>query len=156
MNQSTIPTLIPATIFLQAVQAMVATLQAAPAVAPKVYRTRLRPLSQQDSTAVVVRLAGSDPDTSVGQGAVMVWGTAVTVECYARGNTLAPADEAVDDLLARVYTRLQQDPSLGGVAGGVTPHSLSVDYDVDGDQTACATVTLLVRHASAPASVQPF
>ena len=62
----------------------------------------------------------------------------------------------MDDLLARVYARLQQDPSLGGVAGGVTPHSLSVDYDVDGDQTACATVTLLVRHASAPASVQPF
>jgi len=150
------PTLTTATIFLQAVQAMVATLQAAPAVAPKVYRTRLRPLSQQDSAAVVVRLAGSDPDTLVGQGAVMVWGTAVSVECYARGNTLAPADEAVDDLLARVYTRLQQDPSLGGVAGGVTPHSLSVDYDVDGDQTACATVTLLVRHASAPASVQPF
>lgn len=152
MNQN--PTI--STIFLQAVQAMVATLQAAPAVAPKVYRTRLRPLTQQDSTAVVVRLAGSDPDTSVGQGAVMVWGTAVSVECYARGNTLAPADEAVDDLLARVYTRLQQDPSLGGVAGGVTPHSLSVDYDADGDQTACATVTLLVRHASAPASVQPF
>ena len=152
MNQN--PTI--STIFLQAVQAMVATLQAAPAVAPKVYRTRLRPLSQQDSTAVVVRLAGSDPDTSVGQGAVMVWGSAVTVECYARGNTQAPVDEAVDDLLARVYTRLQQDPSLGGVTGGVSPLRLSVDYDVDGDQTACATGTLLVRHASAPASVQPF
>lgn len=145
-----------ATIFLQAVQALVATLQAAPAVAPKVYRTRLRPLAQQDSTAVVVRLSGSDPDTSVGQGALTVWSTAITLECYARGSASAPADETVDALLAQVYARLQQDPSLGGTAGGLTPHSLALDYDIDGEQTACATLTLLVRHASAPASVQPF
>jgi hypothetical protein len=84
-----------------------------------------------------------------------VWGTAITVECYARGTTQAPADEALDALFTRVYARLHGDPTLGGAVGGLSAETLSLDYDVDGEQTACAMLSFVVRHASRAALVQP-
>lgn len=143
------------TAFASVIGAMQAALQAAPAVSPNVFRARARVVPQQMATAIVVRPGQAERDSSVGQGAVAVWLTAVAVDCYARGTTASPVDDAVDALIGNAVDRLQQDPALGGLVGSLDPQAITWDFDVDGEQTACATVTFYVRHATAAASLLP-
>lgn len=72
--------------------------------------------------------------------------TILAVECYARGAAGVSPDLAVDALLAAVYGRLAADPSLGGLVQDLEPTSINFDFDVDGESSACATLTYLVRH----------
>lgn len=143
------------TAFARAVRAMQESLQAAPAVSPNVFRARARVVPQQMATAIVVRPGQAERDASVGQGAASVWLSALVVDCYARGSTANPVDDAVDDLLGAAVERLLQDPTLGGLVGSIEPQGIAWDFDVDGEQTACATVTFYVRHATAAASLSP-
>jgi hypothetical protein len=138
--------------FAQVLGAMQAALQAAAPVSPNVFRARARVVPQQMATAIVVRPAQAERDASVGQGAKALWLTAVAMDCYARGSAANPVDVVVDDLMGAAVQRLMQDPSLGGVVGFIDPQAVSWDFDVDGEQTACATVTFYVRHATAAAS----
>ena len=73
----------------------------------------------------------------------------VALECYARGTASAPVDVTLDALLGDAVARLMADPSLGGLVGFIDPQSVDWDFDVDGAQTACATVVFAVRHATA-------
>ncbi len=143
------------TAFARAVRAMQESLQAAPAVSPNVFRARVRVVPQQMATAIVVRPGQAERDASVGQGAASVWLSALVMECYARGSTVNPVDDGVDDLLGAAVDRLLQDPTLGGLVGSIEPQGIAWDFDVDGEQTACATVTFYVRHATAAASLSP-
>lgn len=140
------------TAFASVIGAMQAALQAAPAVSSNVFRARARVVPQQMATAIVVRPAQAERDASVGQGAMALWLTAVALDCYARGTASNPVDVAVDELMGAAVQRLMQDPSLGGLVGSIDPQGVSWDFDVDGEQTACVTVTFYVRHATAAAS----
>lgn len=140
------------TAFAQVLGAMQAALQAAAAVSPNVFRARARVVPQQMATAIVVRPAQAERDASVGQGAMALWLTVVAVDCYARGSAASPVDTAVDALMGAAVQRLMQDQSLGGLVGSIDPQAVTWDFDVDGEQTACATVTFYVRHATASAS----
>ena len=141
------------TAFASVVGAMVTQLQATPAVSAQVDRVRLRPVAKQALTAVVVRPQGAERDTSVGQGVVGIWATGVTVECYARASASTSPDLVVDELLQAVATRLQSDPTLGGLVGGIELSAVAYDFDVDGDNTACVTLTYQIRHATAANSL---
>lgn len=143
------------TAFAQVLGAMQAALRAADPVSPNVFRARARVVPQQMATAIVVRPAQAERDASVGQGAMVLWLTAVAMDCYARGSASAPVDTAVDALMGAAVQRLMQDPSLGGLVGSIDPQAVTWDFDVDGEQTACATVTFYVRHATAAASLSP-
>jgi len=141
------------TAFASVVGAMVAALQAAPAVSTHVFRVRLRPVAQEWSSAVSVRPLGAEPDMSVGQGVVGIWATAVAVECYARSGAATSPDVAVDALLQSVTTRLAENRSLGGLVGDLTLSAVAYDFDVDGENTACVTLTYQIRHATAANSL---
>jgi len=143
------------TAFASVVGAVVAALQAAPAVSAQVDRVRLRPIAKESATAIVVRPLGADADTSVGQGVVGIWATSVTVECYARSGASVSPDVAVDTLLQDAATRLYQNRSLGGLVGDLTLSTVAYDFDVDGDNTACVTLTYQIRHATAAGSLLP-
>lgn len=136
------------TAFAQIVLAMQAALQSAPAVAPHIMRARVRQLPEQMATAVVVRPLRAAVDTAVGAGTPLVWATGVQVECYARGSVGCPVDVTLDALLERTVTRLRQDCTLGGLVGDLEPKTIDWDFDVDGAQTACATVIFNVPHAT--------
>lgn len=143
------------TAFASVVGAVVAALQAAPAVSAQVDRVRLRPVAKESPTAVAVRPRGAKADGSVGQGVVGIWATAVTVECYARSNASTSPDVAVDALLQDVATRLFQNSSLGGLVGGLDLAAVDYDFDVDGENTACVMLTYQIRHATAANSLLP-
>lgn len=143
------------TAFASVVGAVVAALQAAPAVSAQLDRVRLRPVAKESATAVVVRPGGAAHDDSVGQGVVGIWATSVSVECYARAGASTSPDLAVDALLQDVATRLFQNRSLGGLVGDLTLTTVVYDFDVDGENTACVTLTYQIRHATAANSLLP-
>lgn len=141
------------TAFARVVGATVAALEVAPAVAPQVDRTRLRPIPKGVATACVVRILGAQVDQAMGAPAPSVWATQIAVECYARVTSGQTADEAVDALLEAAVARLLADQSLGGVVGSLGLQAITYDFDADGEQTACAVITFLVQHATAYGSI---
>lgn len=123
-----------------------AAMNALKGVVPVVSRVRLRALSASTQSAVVVRPVSSDlfdqPDLS---GYPYAWNTLFAVECYARASSAQAPDVAVDELLADVYSRLMTDMTLGGCAIALVPQGLTYDFDADGEQTVCATLTFIAR-----------
>lgn len=130
------------------VSAMVATLQAAPAVSPQVHRARLRPMAADWATAVVVRPLSVAFEPFAIQHAPFNLDTQIAVECYARASAGTSGDAAVDALMQAVYARLMSDTTLGGLVGDLRPDRLDFDLDADGDNTACATFTFTVLHSA--------
>lgn len=133
------------TLMATATAAIVAALQASPAVAPQVARVRMRPLAAGTTTAVVVRPQAMEVDEAYLAGGIARWQGQCTVECYAKTTTQTAPDAAVDALISATYSRLMADPTLAGAVARIDPVSLAYDFDVDGEQTTCATLVFQIR-----------
>lgn len=142
-----------ATVFAGIVTAIVALLQSGVPVSPQIHRARVRPLPEDWTTAVSVRLEQAEFDRLAIRQAPINLDTTVVVECYARSSTLTP-DLAADALLAAVYARLAADPTLGGTVSDLQPLSMTYDFDSDADRTACVSITYLVRHRTQSLSLE--
>lgn len=137
------------TLIAAATGAIVAALNQAPAVASQVARVRLRPLAANTTTALVVRPAEAQATEQLLSGMPIQWACQIAVECYAKTTTAAAPDAAVDSLLAATYARLMAEPTLAGAVGLINPVGITYDFDVDGESTACAILTLQVRQTAA-------
>lgn len=142
------------TMFSATVAAIVVALNAGTPVAPQVDRVRLRPMSNTTDRAVVVRPqdAGAS-ESAYSPNQPVSWTSAISVECYARSSVGTAPDVAVDSLLGDVYARLMADPTLGGVVLSLDPKSVTWDFDVDAEQTACATLVFHALRASQGATL---
>lgn len=141
------------TIVSAAVAAIVAALSAGTPVASQIARVRLRPLAAGQAQAVVVRPLQSEAAvSSLSPDLPVSWTSAISVECYARTSAATTPDVAVDSLVEAVYARLLADPTLGGVVISLQPHSMSWDFDADGEQTACATLVFQALQRTAGAT----
>lgn len=138
-----------------AVAAVVAKLQASPAVSASVERVRLRPWKASVDTAIVVRPVRADAvDPQLMSGGAYAWDSAIAVECYARAAAGTSADAAVDSLLGAAYARLMSDQTLGGAVRSIEPVNVSFDFDVDDQATACAVIQFIARGVpAAPSSL---
>lgn len=137
-----------------AVAAVVAKLQASPAVSAQVERVRLRPWKASVDTAIVVRPVRSDvvDPQLLGFGAY-AWDTAIALECYARAVAGTSPDAAVDALLGAAYARLMGDQTLGGAVRSIEPINVSYEFDVDDQATACAVIQFVARSVTAPTTL---
>lgn len=133
-----------------AVTAVMQALQATPAVAGNIGRVQLRPVAKSVATAVIVRPVGATVLESALPGAPIAWVTTVAVECYARATPGNSPDVAVDPVVQAAYARLMADATLGGAVSLIEPQDINFDFDVDGEQTACATLTFQLRQIAAP------
>lgn len=138
------------TIINTALTAMLAVLQAAPAVSASIGRVRLRPVAAATNGAVVLRPLDSEvTQAAIQSGHPVTWKTRVGIECYARAVANQAPDVAVDALLASVYARLMQDPTLGGAVIQLQPQGVSFDFDAEDQAMVCATLIFLVYHRAA-------
>ena len=119
----------------------------------EIFRSRVRPISRQFSSAIVLRLVVAEVEQSVGQGADSLWSVQLEVDCYVRSTPAVAADDALDELLEAVVAALMADQTLAGVVAAMRPAGVSWDFDVDAEQTACATVTFIVQQFTAAASL---
>lgn len=139
------------TLIHDATSAVIAALQATPAVADQVQRARLRPLAAGQSTMVVVRPVQADVLDDELAGPVVSWDVLIAVECYARASASTAPDTAVDAVLEAVHARLASDPTLGGAVIALQPKKVSFDIDADGEQTVCAVSLFNARQRTAGA-----
>lgn len=137
------------------IDAAMAALQAAPALAPQVERIRLRPFSASQNAAIVVRPIQADREQpAMAFAGPDVWAVRFSVECYARNAPAAPAaapDAALDPLVQAAYARLMTDPTLSGALLSLEPERLQLDFDAEGDVTACGVFTFVARVSTGPA-----
>ena len=134
------------TLINTAVTAVLASLQSGTPVCSQIARLRLRPLAQGSAQAIVVRPVGADvQEQAISPGYPVSWLITLVVECYQRAAPGVSPDVAVDALLQATYARLMADPTLGGVLLALQPQSVALDFDVDAEQTACATLVFNAR-----------
>ena len=144
------------TAFASLVDAVVAALQAAPAVAAgKVFAHRLRPIAASDAAAVVVRLEQTSATAPIIHA--NDWQTVLAVECYGKTVGVTQADAAVDALLPAVWPRLQ-----GLSASALAVAQVAVDpqiewlRDLDATAEVCALVRLTIWHRTPSNSLEPW
>ncbi|QTW18187.1 hypothetical protein [Comamonas kerstersii] len=140
------------TAFARAVKAVEQQLQSA-CVSPHIFRNRSRVVPKDMPTAVVVRSGQAEGETPAGMGSSSQWQLVLAVECYARARVGVDVEDALDDVLVAVSDALTADRTLGGVVADVAPVGVHWEFDVDGEKTACATVTYIVQQFSAAASL---
>jgi hypothetical protein len=135
------------TAFSQIVGAVLAALQAEPAVCDTVYRARpnLVPDTVEQAVNVQWDQALASPGTIF--GAPIDWNTKVTVECYAR-SLRESGDLAVDPLLEAVYARLAQDPTLGGLVRDLNIVGIEAENTAEGKKTGWVRLTYVAEHTT--------
>lgn len=138
------------TAFAKAVKAVQQQLLAAD-VSPNVFRNRARVVPKDMATAVVVRSSQAEGQTPAGMGASNQWQLVLAVECYARTRVGVEVEDALDLLLLEVGEAITADRTLGQVVADIAPAGVQWEFDVDGEKTACATVTFIVQQFTAAA-----
>jgi len=133
------------TVFNDIISAMVDELQTSPPVSSQIHRARVRPLPENWSDAVVIRISDSQLEREAIRGAPVDTDTTIVVECYARHASLSP-DVVADALMQVTYARLAENPTLGGLVADCVLTSLNWNFDTDTDKTACVSMNYLVRH----------
>lgn len=140
------------TAFARAVKAVQLQLESAQ-VSANVFRNRSRVVPKEMPTAVVVRSSQAQGETSAGMCAGDQWQLVLAVECYARARVGVDLEDALDELLLAVTAAVAADRTLDGVVADVAPTAVHWEFDVDGEKTACATVTFIVQQFTAAASL---
>jgi hypothetical protein len=133
------------TAFAQIVSAVIAALQAEPAICDRIDRARSTLVPEQAEQAVSVQWDGAMPEKATLAGAPIDWETRITVECLAR-SVRDSGDVAVDDLLAAVFERLAQDPTLGGLIGDLRIAGIEAENTVEGKKTGWVRLTYIADH----------
>jgi len=143
---------VPTTAFARAVKAAQQQLEVA-AVSANIFRNRSRVVPKDMATAVVLRASQAEGQTPAGMGASSQWQLVLAMECYARARVAMDVEDALDALLLAATDAITADRTLGGVVADIAPAGVHWDFDVDGEKTACATVTFIVHQFTAGASL---
>lgn len=143
---------LPTTAFARAVKAVQLQLQAA-AVSPHIFRNRASVVPRDMATAVVVRASQAEGETPAGMGASHQWQLVLALECYARARVGMDVEDVLDALLLSATDAVAADRTLGQVVADIAPAAVQWEFDVDGEKTACATVTFIVQQFTAAASL---
>lgn len=133
------------TAFAKVVSAIVAALQAAPAVCETIYRARPTAVPDQTEQAINVAFQGALPNRGAIKGAPVDWNTRITVELFARSFNES-GDVAVDPLLAAVYKRLAIDTTLGGVIDDLEGPGIEAENLAEAQKTGWLRLTYIAQH----------
>lgn len=131
--------------FSQIVGAIVAALQAAPAVCPKVYRARPDSVPEEFDQAVNVQWEQGLAGFGTIRGAPIDWTTKISIDCFARSRA-DTGDVAVDPLLSAVFERLAQDTTLGGLIADLNVAGIEAENAADAKKTGWVRLTYIAQH----------
>lgn len=133
------------TAFSKLVSAAIAALSAQPRICKGIYRARPIAINEQDDEAISVQWDRALPERATIAGAPIDWNTQFSVECFARSTRYA-GDLAVDPLLERVYERLADDPTLGGMVDDLIVVAIEAENAADGKKTGWVKLTYIAVH----------
>jgi hypothetical protein len=142
------------TAFAQVVGAVIAALQAAPAVCDTIYRARTTPVPDSVDQAVSVQWNKAQAQPAAIFGAPLDWQTLVTVECYSRSVRDGSGDVAVDPLLQAVYARLAQDTTLGGLVEDLYIAEVEAENNSEGKKNGWVRLTYVAVHSTSNSTLE--
>lgn len=130
------------TVFANIVSAVIASLEAAPAMCDKIYRARPEEVPDQVERAVNVQWDNAIPSRGAINGAPIDWNTRMSVECFAKGMG-DTGDLLVDPLLSDAYARIAQL-----VVDGVDFELIGLEAEntANGKKTGWVRMTYNVQH----------
>jgi hypothetical protein len=123
----------------RATSALLAALQAAPAVAPRVDRVRADKLGSLVAAGVDLRPVKAMP-LELLDGLPAMWECVIPIDCTVLVPAGTAADVAVYPLLSAVYARLVSDTTLGGEVDHIEVKNIDFDFDFAADGYARATL----------------
>lgn len=129
--------------------AIAASLSNAPALAGvPVFQARIKPLPEDQMTAIVVRKeASSGQEVMLG---TTDWQTDYTIECYGRGAPGVDPDAVADTLLQAAWAQMTTiDLSAHQVMGATLNPSINWDNGEAESPFACAIFRLQIIHRTA-------
>jgi hypothetical protein len=133
----------------QVLEAVKAALETIPSVA--VERNSVLPEKIPDSGLIILRDGDpGEPEQALGGFGSTYYQHAVEVEVYVEEGDAAARDAAFDDLLQQIGAVLETDPTLGGLAFGLTygrPES-SIEPVAGAPAIKTATLTVTVDYES--------
>ncbi|MEY2688240.1 MAG: hypothetical protein RL375_2438 [Pseudomonadota bacterium] len=132
------------TAFLQITDAVLASLQAAPALAGgRITRGRATAVSAAAQTAIAVNVARSRAEPLALDGTSLQWETTVVITLFGRAAAGSDAEAAIDPLLVSTWARLQSlTPPAGVVDVALDP---TIAWDVDEADQTVVTAALALR-----------
>lgn len=122
------------TAFARITGALVALLEAEPALSQQIFRARDRQLPEEFPDAINVQFDSALPSRGAMSGAPVDWDARFTIECYARTTTISP-DLAVDPLLMQVYQRIAADQTLGNLVTDIGEPAIEAEYNAEQQRT---------------------
>jgi hypothetical protein len=144
--------------FISIAQALEALLKQDPPVAEMVMRDRLKPLTPQQVSAVVISIDKAQGQRQGPAEGPTDWGTLFKVECHARSKANVLPSEAVDAILSAVFERL----SGGAESVGLATEDLLPDPRIEWDLTesaeglSCAAIQVRIVHRTQSAQLVPW
>lgn len=123
----------------RATAAVLAALQAAPVVAPRVDRVRADKLSSTVTAGVDLRPIKAMPLEMLDDLPAM-WVCVIPIDCTVLVPAGTAADVAVYPLLSAVYARLVEDITLDGEVDHIEVKNIDFDFDFAADGYARATL----------------
>lgn len=133
------------TAFSKIVTAVIDALNASPAVCGRVDRARVTEVPEQDTEAVTVQWEQAMAAQGGIRGAPIDWTSRITVEAFAR-SVRDSGDVAVDPLLERIFARLAEDSTLGGLIGDLMIVGIEAENSAEGKKTGWVRLTYIADH----------
>jgi len=123
----------------------------------KVMKGRLRPMAENEQSAIVVRYDRSSGQAGGTQDGPTDWDTAIAIDLYWRVTDGSDPEDAAGDVLSQVYALLMGlNPSALGISDLVSnPEIVAAPSDPDPNLT-CLTLFLTVQHRTYGNNLNPW
>ena len=135
---------------MEIVQAIAQRLQDDPAiVADRIYVNRRRPLGNDKTRAIVVRLGRALSHEVKQLGGRTTWDTLIEIECYGRDGADEVPGTVADQVLEAVFDNLDAGAGLGYGVMDIEPlagDTLAWDFEELDNSVACVSARFVVKH----------
>jgi hypothetical protein len=119
-------------------------------VSTRIYRSRVEPLTRQESPAIVVEPISDSAEQNTALP-TLDWSLTVRVAIIVRGDI---PDQVADPIVQSAHAKIMADLSLGGYAIDVQPISVTFDLQEADQPAGVISMDYLVRYRTAVANLE--
>jgi hypothetical protein len=119
-------------------------------VGTRIYRSRVEPLTRQESPAIVVEPISDSAEQNTALP-TLDWSLTVRVAIIVRGDI---PDQVADPIVQSAHAKIMADLSLGGYAIDVQPISVTFDLQEADQPAGVISMDYLVRYRTAVANLE--
>ena len=116
----------------QIIAALKTTLAGTTGVSTRIYRSRIEPITNGESPAIVIEPVTDEPSINSTSYLKIDWTLRVRIVVIVRGTI---PDNVVDPTVESLFTKVLNDPTVGGLAKDIRPATQTFEV-LDADQPA--------------------